>query len=480
MPLNKLKSWFYEETWAVPLDLFRIAFGILCVFYFYALFNEIPSFSSQDGLINHDYYLKHWEYLKINLIPPDPSDFYFKSIIGSALLLSFLLILGVYPRLVSLFLFLVASTVQRWNFAVIYVDDVAMHLVLFWLILLPTGRTLNIQDYIRDGRQTYQKWLNHRIPALGIKLFLLNMCWIYFYAGMEKLFSEMWYTGFAMYPILLIPISRVSEFIMPEYFPVIRLVTYVSLAVEIILPFLLLSRKGSIAKWCGLVLMVSFHAFIIATLRIPFANIAMLGAAVLFFREEIMDYVRTGTSLGAQKVKTKKLGISGIASIIFFVLVLTSTTRFIPYVQVISHIPTKILWSVGVVQNYQLFDWINRFNFKIEYDVSFRPVSSKSTVKLDHSDFLPPNVRHSLLQLRLYDIRWILKIRGEKREELREDFPRRIATKYCRKLDEDGEVRIIVDLTRVTYNNIDLKKHFSKRTITFDCRDNKVTGHTFN
>ena len=472
---NKLKSWFYEETWAIPLDLFRIAFGVLCICYFYALFNQIPDFSSQNGLINHDYFLKHWWYLNINLIPSDPSDLYFKGIIGSAFFLSFFLVLGIYPRIVSFFLFFVASTVQKWNYAVIYVDDVTMHLVLFWLMLLPSGRTLSLLDYIKEGSKSYHKWLNLKIPAIGIKLFLLNVCWIYFYAGMEKVFSEMWYRGFAMYPILLIPISRVSDFIKPEYYPAIVIITYASLAVEIILPFMLLSRKGSTVKWVGLLFMVSFHVFIISTLRIPFANFALLGSAVLFFREELMDFVHSKSGLGEQLGKVKKLSYSGIFSIIFFILVITSTMRFIPYINVVSGIPTKVLWSVGVIQNYQLFDWIDRFNYKIEYKVYFRPVSSKKSEMLDHTDFLPNSVRYTLFQLRLYDIRWILRISGEKRKELREDIPYRIASKYCRQLNRDGEVNIIVTMKKITFDNIDMKKLYGNRRIRFVCGDEKVT-----
>ena len=315
--LHKIKSWFYKETWAIPLDLFRIAFGILCLTYFYALFNEIPDFSSQNGLINHDFYLKHWWHLRINLMPPDPSDLYFKIIIGSAFPLTFLLILGIYPRIVSFILFVITTTVQRWNFAVMYVDDATMHLVLFWLMLLPIGRTLNIRDLLRDGSKCYQRWLNLKIPSIGVKLLLLNVCWIYFFAGMHKLFSEMWYKGFAMYPILLIPISRVADFIKPEHMPVIQVITYISLIVEIILPFLLLSRKGSIPKWIGLFFMVMFHVSIIATLRIPFANFALMGAAVLFFGEELMDFIHSKSGIAEQLGSIKRLGYSGIISSIF-------------------------------------------------------------------------------------------------------------------------------------------------------------------
>lgn len=476
---NRIKSWFYTESWALPLDIFRIIFGILCITYFYSLYNDIPDFSSQNGLINHEYFLKYWWYLKINLIPPDPSDYYFKIIIGSATVLSSLLVLGIYPRFISLVLFFVASTVQRWNFAVIYVDDVAMHLVLFWLILLPSGTTLNIRDYIKNGSAAWGIWSKIKIPDIGIKLFLLNICWIYFYAGIEKAFSEMWYTGFALYPILLIPISRVSEFIKPEYFPIIKVATYMSLFVEIILPFLLLSRKGSIPKYLGLILLISFHLFIIATIRIPFANIAMIGAAILFFREELMEYLHKSTGIKDRLDKVKKFNYSAIFAVIFFILVITSTTRHIPYIKVVADLPTKVLWSVGVMQNYQLFDWISRFNFKIEIEAQFKPLGSGELIHLNPEDFLPNTVRYNLFQLRFYDVKWLLPICGEKKRELKLDIKTRIAAKYCKIINEDSEVFIQTTIHRITENNIDFTRRPQRFRYKFKCKNGQAGKGTF-
>ena len=476
---SKIKSWFYTETWALPLDIFRVVFGVLCITYFYSLFQDIPDFSSQNGLINHDYFLKHWWYLKINLIPADPSDLYFRILLGSATLLSFLLVFGIYPRFVSLLLFLTASTVQKWNFSVIYVDDVAMHLVLFWLILLPSGSTLNIIEYLKNGRSSWTQWANKKIPDIGIKLFLLNICWIYFYAGMEKVFSEMWYTGFALYPILLIPISRVSEYIKPEHLEIIRVATYSSLLVEVILPFFLLMKKGSWLKYFGLLLMVSFHVFIVATLRIPFANIAMLGSAILFFREELMDLIHKYIAKGSALEKVRKLNYSAIFALIFFVLVITSTTRHIPYVRVIADIPTKILWVGGVMQNYQLFDWISRFNFKIEKEALFIPAGSDSKIELNPKDFLPDSVRYNLYQLRFYDVKWLLTIRGNKRQELKRDIPKRIAETYCRKIGEDGEVFLSTKIHRITEFNFDFNRKPKRVRYKFKCVDKTAKNGMF-
>ena len=476
---SRIKSWFYTETWALPLDIFRVIFGVLCITYFYSLFNDIPDFSSQNGLINHQYFLKHWWFLKLNLIPPDPSDLYFKIILGTATFLSTFLILGIYPRLTSFLLFLIASTVQRWNFAVIYVDDVAMHLVLFWLILLPTGSTLTLFGYLKAGQNPWQDWMTRKVPSIGIKLFLLNICWIYFYAGMEKVFSEMWYTGFALYPILLIPISRVSEFIKPEHLEIIRAATYMSLLVEVIMPILLLMRKGSWLKYTGLLMMISFHIFIVATLRIPFANIAMLGSAILFFNEELMDLIHRRKAVSNSLGSIKKLGTASVIAIIFFVLVITSTSRHIPYLKTVGETSTKVLFLTGVMQNYQLFDWISRFNYKIEKEEYFIPAGTDKKIALDHTDFLPDAVRYNLFQLRFYGVKWLLVIRGQKHQELKRDIPKRIAANYCRKLGEDGEVLLKTTIHRITEFNYDFNRKPQVVRYKFNCVNGKPKKNMF-
>ncbi|MGH7808440.1 MAG: hypothetical protein ACRENT_10160, partial [Thermodesulfobacteriota bacterium] len=87
-----------------------------------------------------------------------------------------------------------------------------------------------------------------------------------FFAGVTKLTSPLWREGFALYPILLLPISLMPDFWEPEHLPFLKFATYASLIIEIALPFFLLSRKGSLRKWVGLVLQVSFNLGIILTL----------------------------------------------------------------------------------------------------------------------------------------------------------------------------------------------------------------------
>ena len=164
---------------------------------------------------------------------------------------------------------------------------------------------------------------------------------------------------------------------------------------------------------------------------------------------------------------------------IFFILVITSTTRHVPYVKVIADIPTKVLFVAGVMQNYQLFDWINRFNFKVEKEVYFIPAGKNSKIELNYKDFLPDAVRYNLFQLRFHDVRWLLRIHGIKNQRLKTDIPKRIAAKYCRQIGEDGEVFLTTKIQRITEYNFDFKKKPKVVRNKFNCVNGKAGKVTF-
>ncbi len=54
----RLQWSFFRPTQALPLDVFRIAVGVLSFAYFVHTFLETGDFSSPSGLIDHDYSLK--------------------------------------------------------------------------------------------------------------------------------------------------------------------------------------------------------------------------------------------------------------------------------------------------------------------------------------------------------------------------------------------------------------------------------------
>jgi len=466
----KLKDWFIRDTWALPIDIFRILAGILSFVYFLVLFLEVEDFSSLDGLVDHDYFLNNFKWLKINFFQSGTNINIFYGLTIAGCIGSISLIIGYRVRSIAAVLYIIAASIQRWNFAVVYIDDTTMHLVLFWLILLPSGKTLVLSDFIKEGKKCIAKWMCIKVPGIAVNCFLANICWLYFYAGMTKLFSSMWIEGFALYPILLMPISRVQEFITPEYFPFIKIGTYIVLFMEISIPYFLLSAKNTKKKWLGLLLQFSFNIGIIITLRIPFANIALLATSVLFFREELMDAIGRLYKYQGKTINIHDSKIISIVSIVFVILVTISVCRFAPFVKHVAWPATSVLWTVGVVQQYHLFDWIDRFNYHKDQDISFYPSGVRSPLdSLNDKDILPNTIRHSVTELRLYDIRWVLHIPLKNRKEFKDDTRKRIAQRACRKVNENGFFRITTILHRITQDNIDLTKKPMKYEDSFYC-----------
>lgn len=144
--------------------------GVLCVFYFFSLFLEVDDFSNPDGLINHDFFLKTFWWLKIHLIQPGIGTSVFYVLIGFACIGSLVIIVGYKVKLTAGVPFLIATCIQRWNFAVMFVDDAIMHLLLFWLILLPIGKTLVLSQWLKEGNSCFARWLHTKVPGFAVKI----------------------------------------------------------------------------------------------------------------------------------------------------------------------------------------------------------------------------------------------------------------------------------------------------------------------
>jgi hypothetical protein len=143
--------------------------------------------------------------LKINLRQPGIGTSVFYVLIGFACIGSLGIIVGYKVKLTAGVPFLIATCIQRWNFAVMFVDDAIMHLLLFWLILLPVGKTLVLSQWLKEGNSCFARWLHTKVPGFAVSCIIGNICWIYFFAGVTKLTSPLWREGFALYQFFSFP-----------------------------------------------------------------------------------------------------------------------------------------------------------------------------------------------------------------------------------------------------------------------------------
>ena len=163
---------------AFPVDLFRIGVGLLSAAYFWRLYREVPTISSSDGPIDHKLVRKIFPYTRMGFFPLESSDKFLCAVHLTAVAASFSVAAGVAVRPNTLFLYATAVSSYRRNFITLYVDDAMMHLVLFWLLLLPTGHTLTL------NKQNRQPWQTATVPGFTVQAFLANLSLIYFVAGL--------------------------------------------------------------------------------------------------------------------------------------------------------------------------------------------------------------------------------------------------------------------------------------------------------
>ena len=67
---NRLRAWLLSETYALPLDLFRILGGLLCVAYFVSLLLQAEDFSNPDGLLDHVLIQRVLWFTRLSLFQP--------------------------------------------------------------------------------------------------------------------------------------------------------------------------------------------------------------------------------------------------------------------------------------------------------------------------------------------------------------------------------------------------------------------------
>ena len=226
---SRLRAWLLSETYALPLDLFRILGGLLCVAYFVSLLLQAEDFSNPDGLLDHVLLQRILWFTRLSLFQPGITLACLYVLLGLAGVGAWGIVLGYRVRLCAGVLFAIAVSTYRWNFLVIYVDDAFMHLLLFWFMLLPMGKTLLPWELRQGWHACVAHWRRVTVSGTVQWCFLANVCLVYLVAGLWKFTSPLWQQGFALYATLRLPIAYAPDFWQPQHLPFLQVMNYLAL-----------------------------------------------------------------------------------------------------------------------------------------------------------------------------------------------------------------------------------------------------------
>lgn len=413
-----------------------------------------------------------------------------QGILGGGCFLALAVMVGWHPRWCAFFLYVVVVCAIRYHFLVISVDDVVMHLLLFWLILLPTGKTLSLSTWrLRDT------WSACQVPGAGVRLFTANLALLYLVAGISKWASSMWLEGNALFAILTIRPAWYSGGIDAAWLPLLKGLNYGALVVEpffALLPFL---APGSRLKWVLGGLWFLFHLGIIAGLDVVFANLGCLAAGVLIFRDEIHSALSRKKRIlpATPATRGKWRGIDTFAALVLLFLVGAMTGSLLQAnwrkptaenrvlesgeeeILRMAGSPGQLffvggLWAVGLIQQYRLLDWIDDRNFDVSLVITEQDPAG-NVCGVPETDLVPPGMRGSLVLSYLVGATW-LPVPAERRTELRQALHTRLAEHYGRDRDDAFELAVHVEIGRI--NPARPSEVRRERLMWFRCRDGRV------
>ncbi len=466
---DPVRRWLTPEIHALPVDLFRVAVGLLAVFYFARLLFEVPDFSDPNGLIDHALLQEVYWFTRIGLfqVGTPVAVIYMALALGLAGAVS--IVVGYRVKISAAALLVIAASTYRWNFLVMYLDDGIMHLMLFWLLLLPVGRTLNLLELVRRPRPALAEWSRVTVPGAAVWCFLVNVCLIYFLAGAWKLNSILWHDGFGLYASLRLPIARLSEFWGPQHLPLLRVANYATMVLEAVFPLAMMLRPRHPIKRVAAVMFIGFHLSIFVTIGIPVASLGLRSTLALFFHREIAETIARRDAHGplAALGRSPRVPRAGWVGFGFVATLALATTRSVPFFGTLNEPAYASLWMVGVAQDYRLFNWIDKVNYHIETDVIVRRPDGRFE-RQDAGDVYPASMRSGLLKAYAHGIRWMVFPRPYRRR-IRESIVDRLGHRFCRRHDIDGTVSIGSRVHRITPDNLHQSRGDRVLLVEFTC-----------
>ncbi len=386
------------EVYAIAIDLYRVIGGAFILAYFVRLLLEFPTFTVRDGLLDHELLGRVFWFSAVSLFGPWMPEWLMFSLLFSGLFSALALTLGRAPRLNALWCLILAVSLSRWNFALITVDDAGPHLVMFWLFLLPTGTTL-----VPGRFRGWKEEVSLKVPGLVVRLFYANLFIYYLTAGLTKLWSPLWREGYALYAILRLPLARSSSWWGLEHLELTWLFNHLTLILEPILPFIILLRRGHPVRYLGAITWIVFHLGIIFTIGVPYANLGLVIALILVFQEKIGHFLTRHHGVPDQSedpeppTPSPQLAWNELFALVFLMILSLAMSKGIPVIEKVYEPCMASLYVMGSAQEYHLFDWIDRFNFYVDYDIK-RIEEDGTEHQMEMSDLFPPNIRGFILQ----------------------------------------------------------------------------------
>jgi hypothetical protein len=222
---------------------------------------------------------------RINLLYGITNDTIIQLFFAFTLALSLLVTIGLFTRVSTILLAVAIVSLHHRNPIILHGGDTAMRICALYLAIAPSGAAFSLDRLLR-----LKKNKEREVQLVSLwpqRLIQYNLALIYFSTVWSKWFGTLWKTGAATwYPSRL---NEFKRFPVPDFinqFPMVRISTYGTLAVEFALATLIWFRP--LRKWvllCG----IFMHSYIEYSMNIPIFAFIMIAMYITFYEGDEIE-----------------------------------------------------------------------------------------------------------------------------------------------------------------------------------------------
>ncbi len=289
------KAWsefFFRPSDPKLVGLLRIGFGLLLLWNFCVLGQDLRSFLGSEGWIGPEagrqFLTEHapgswsfWFFVPDALLPAA----WFGCVVVSALFT-----VGLFGRVTAMLAWVIlVSTTRRMPVALYGFDYTLATFLLYLAVFGASTQALSLDAYLKrlkSLRRSSNAGGDDAIPqpsvgsTLTLRLIQLQLVLIYGSSGYWKLLAPEWQNGTAMEMLILTPEFRRFDltWLLP-YTGVLRMSTYAGLLVEISYPVTIWSRR---TRWATILTVIGMHITIDLVLGLTEFGLTMIVANLAF------------------------------------------------------------------------------------------------------------------------------------------------------------------------------------------------------
>jgi len=278
----------YINLFLGPVDariysIFRIGFALVSMVNLLDLWPDRESLFTNAGMLNQEYLAKYyrWPYVTVFYYFRDATSVTIIMLI-SALSMVFLL-LGVKPRLAALVVYVWYVSYSARSTLTMGGWDLILRTLSFFVLICPLPKcwSLGASCSLQDSSEV--------VPKFGLTLIRIQVLTIYWQTVLDRIDTSFWWNGEFMGYFFLSHNSRWPMIWIADYELLLQISTYLVIAVEIMLPILLMVRRWHRA---GLLIGFLLHGGIVLTAyNLGMFFLTMMTLYLSFLRQNDIEWI---------------------------------------------------------------------------------------------------------------------------------------------------------------------------------------------